>query len=107
MDKEQLGRQIRKARKEKGYTQRLLAEKAGVALVYLGEIERGSKMPSLTSFIKVVEALEVSADYILRHELTSACGVACDELVQKLQPLTPGQRKTVSDMIDAYLRNLD
>ena len=107
MDRKQLGQRIREARQQKGYTQRTLAEKAGIADVYLGEIERGSKMPSMNSFIKLVEALEVSADYILRHELPSGQRFVCDELSEKLKPLTPQQRKTVSDIIDAYLRNLD
>ena len=107
MNRTHLGQRIREARQQKGYTQHALAERADMAEVYLGEIERGSKMPSLNSFIKLVAALDVSADYILRHELPSGQSFVCDELSEKLKPLTPQQRKTVSDIIDAYLRNLD
>lgn len=107
MDLVQLGHRIREARQQKGYTQRILAKKAGIADVYLGEIERGSKMPSMNSFLKLIEALDISADFILRYELPSGQGYVHDELSEKLGPLTPQQRKTVSDIIDAYLRNLD
>lgn len=107
MDKTELGKKLRQARLEKGYTQQLLAELAGIGNVYLGEIERGLKMPSLNSFIKIVEALDISADYILRYELTSGREYICDEIVQKLSPLTPNQRKTAADILDAYLRNID
>ena len=107
MDRTQLGQRIREVRQQKGYTQHVLAERANIADVYLGEIERGSKMPSMNSFIKLVAALDVSADYILRYELSSGQGFVCDELSKKLKSLTPRQRKTVSDIIDAYLRNLD
>lgn len=107
MDKAALGNTLRQARLKKGYSQHALAERAGMGNVYLGEIERGLKMPSLNSFIKIIEALDISADYVLRGELTSGKEYIYDELTRKLKNLTPGQRKTAGDILDAYLRNLD
>lgn len=107
MDKSALGKKLRDARKKKGYTQHALAEIADIGNVYLGEIERGSKMPSLNIFVKLIEALDVSADCILRDELTSGKEYIYDELTQKLKNLTPKQRKTAADILDAYLRNLE
>jgi len=107
MEKASLGQKLRQARLRKGYSQQKLAEMAGTGNVYLGEIERGVKMPSLNSFIKLIDALEISADYILRHELPSGQAYIYDELTEKLRGLTPRQRKTVADIIDAYLQNLD
>ena len=107
MDKAALGEKLRQARQMKGYTQHSLAEMADVGNVYLGEIERGLKMPSLNVFLKLIEALDVSADYVLRDELTSGQEYIYDEITQKLKNLTPGQRKTAVDILDAYLRNLD
>ena len=107
MDKAALGKTLRQTRLEKGYSQHALAAKAGLGNVYLGEIERGLKMPSLNSFIKIIEALDTSADYVLRGELTSGKEYIYDEITQKLKNLTPQQRKTAGDILDAYLRNLD
>ena len=107
MDKLALGKKLRDARQKKGYSQHALAEIADIGNVYLGEIERGLKMPSLNTFIKLIEALDISADYILRDELTSGKEYIYDEITQKLKSLTPKQRKTVADIIDGYLRNLD
>lgn len=107
MDKRVLGQRLRDARKKKGYTQQMLADRAGIGAVYLGEIERGIKFPSMNCFIKIIEALDVSADYILRDELTSGKKYIYDALTDKLKDLTPKQRKTASDILDAYLRNLD
>ena len=107
MEKKALGKRIREARLNKKYTQEVLAEKAGIGLMYLGEIERGVKMPSLKVFIKLVEALEVSADYVLRNELSSGKEYVFDELTKKLEGLTPSQRKTATSIIDAYIDNLD
>lgn len=107
MDKISLGQKLREARSGKGYTQQVLAEKADIGNVYLGEIERGLKTPSLNSFVKLIEALELSADYVLRDELSSGKVYIYDEITEKLKDLTPRQRKTVADIIDAYLKNLD
>lgn len=87
-------------------TQEVLAEKANIGTVYLGEIERGLKMPSLNVLIQIIEALDVSADYLLRFEISSGKNYVFDELTSKLEKLTPAQRKTVSDIIDAYIKNL-
>ena len=106
MDKIELGKRIRDARNTAGYTREVLAEKAEMGAMYLGEIERGVKMPSMKSFVKIVEALDISADYILRNELSSGGDYVFDEVTQKLAKLSPQQRKTAVDILDAYLKNL-
>ena len=106
MEKTALGQRIRESRIEKGYTQQALANKAGIGLMYLGEIERGIKMPSLSVFIKIVDALDISADYVLRDELKSGEHFIFDDLTDKLIPLSPKQRKTATEILDAYIRNL-
>lgn len=106
MEKTDLGKRLREARMQKGYTQQALANKAGIGLMYLGEIERGIKMPSLSVFIRIVEALDISADYILRDELTAGDKYIFDELTEKLMPLSPKQRKAAGEILDAYIRNI-
>lgn len=107
MDKTAFGLRIREARQAKGCSRQILAKKAGTGEVYLGEIERGLKMPSLNTFLRIVEALDISADYLLRDELTSGKEYIHDEITQKLRNLTPKQRKAAADILDAYLNNLD
>ena len=82
MDKVALGSKLREARKNKGYTQEVLAEKADIGVMYLGEIERGIKMPSMNIFIKLIEALDISADYVLRDELSSGKEYVFDEITK-------------------------
>ena len=107
MDKRILGKRLKEARLGRGLTQQGLAEKAEICNVYLGEVERGLKMPSLNSFIKLIEALDTSADLILRDEVSAGQWYVHDEITEKLIGLTPKQRKIAADILDAYLRNLD
>lgn len=65
MNKLELGQKIPRIAKERKQTLETLAEAADIGLVYLGEIERGIKMPSLKTFIKLVNALDVSADELI------------------------------------------
>ena len=106
MDKVELGMKLREARNKAGFTQEQLAEKADIGVMYLGEIERGVKMPSMKIFIKLIEALDISADYILRNELPSGKEYVLDEITEKLASLTPKQRKTAVDILDAFIKNL-
>lgn len=106
MDKVALGRKIRDARIKKGYTQQTLSEKADIGEMYLSEIERGIKMPSMNLFIKLITALDISADYVLRDEVPTGKEYVYDEITQKLEGLTPRQRKAAADILDAYIKNL-
>ena len=106
MERAALGKRIRESRVKKGYTQQDLADRAEIGVVYISEIERGVKMPSLNIFIKIIDALDVSADYVLRDELSSGKEYICTEITEKLLMLTPRQRKTATDILNAYLNSL-
>jgi transcriptional regulator with XRE-family HTH domain len=106
LERAALGKRIRESRANKGYTQQDLANKAAIGVVYLSEIERGVKMPSLNIFIKIIDALDVSADYILRDMISTGREYICMEITEKLLTLTAHQRKTATDILNAYLSNL-
>jgi DNA-binding NtrC family response regulator len=57
----QLGRQIRMARTDKGWTLKELSEDSGVSISQLSAIERGAHLPSLESLIAIAEAFEQKA----------------------------------------------
>lgn len=106
MDKISLGTRIQEVRVNKGLTQQELSRAVDINEMYLSEIERGVKMPSMNVFIKLIVTLDVSADYILRDITPAGKEFVYDEVTQKLEGLTPQQRKTVVDIVDAYIRNL-
>ncbi|MEH7222950.1 helix-turn-helix transcriptional regulator [Bacillus sp. JJ1566] len=59
MEAEKWGRRIRAFRKLKGYTQESLAKDLGVSVSLVGEVERGTRMPSKTFLKEVAEILKV------------------------------------------------
>jgi len=61
----QFGRVVKQIREERGWSQEVLADKADLNRSYVGEVERGTAMPSLSTVAKLATALEVSASTLL------------------------------------------
>lgn len=60
-----LGQAVRKLRTERGWTQEDLAEAAGLTATYVGQVERGDKVPSLTVVLKVARGLGIAPSDLL------------------------------------------
>lgn len=66
-DGEVFGSLIRKLRTERGFTQELLAERTELSVSYIGFIERGENVPTLTIVLNLAEALDVDAADLVRE----------------------------------------
>lgn len=60
-DAEVFGFLIRQLRMERGLTQEALAERAELNVSYIGFIERGENVPTLTIVLNLADALHVDA----------------------------------------------
>lgn len=60
-----VGERIQVARKNAGIKQSELAEKLGVAVITIGQYERGKRQPRLEQLQRIATALGVSVDYLL------------------------------------------
>ena len=69
MNYESIGQNIRASRIRKKLRQEDLAELTDLSVTYIGMVERGEKIPALETFVKIPNALEVSADVILADVL--------------------------------------
>ena len=63
----QFGSALRVMRKEAGWSQMTLAERASLTLSYVGEIERGEKMASLETLVKLAVAFRISGAALLER----------------------------------------
>lgn len=102
-----MGDRIRETRKKQGLTQEQLSEKIDITLEYMSQIERGLKTPSMQVFIKLVEILDVSADYLLRDSVSTRNLYGDRQVGAKLERLTPKQRVALEALIDTYIEYLD
>ncbi len=107
MDKLTLGDRIREVRKKQKLTQEQLAERLDISVEFVGQIERNLKMPSIQVFVKLVEVLNVSADYLLRDSVSTGQLFGENAIGHKIEQLTPKQRIALEALIDTYIQYLD
>ena len=85
-----IGKNIRKFREIKKLRQEDLAEKTDLTTNYIGMIERGEKIPSLETFINILNSLGVSADMVLSDVL---------------EKLVPEDRNRIYEVIDTMMKH--
>lgn len=98
-----LGKRLRQQRQQRGLTMEQLAEMVGLSKNYISLIERGQKMPSTTTLVKIVNTLHISADVLLCDEVVSVNSAVDEELDRRMKALEPHQRKAVLAILDSVL----
>ncbi len=68
-----LGRRIRILRAERGWSQEVLAELAGLHRNYIGHVERGEIHASLVQLAKIARAFEVRVGTLIDGQAESHC----------------------------------
>lgn len=100
-----IGKNIRMFRLSKKLRQEDLAEKTGLSANYVGMVERGEKIPSLETFIKIVNALGVSSDMILTDVVDTGYEVKNSMLNEKLSKLSADDRDMIYEVIDTIVKH--
>lgn len=75
-----IGQRIKEIRIDKKLTQEYLAEKAGVNVSHISNIETGKVKVSLTLLVAISNVLGVTVDYILEKEYHNPTSVSEKEL---------------------------
>ena len=66
LDAVTVGRVIQRFREETGLSQEVLSGFAGIGRTHLSAIERGTRKPTLETFFKISEALDVRASVLMK-----------------------------------------
>jgi transcriptional regulator with XRE-family HTH domain len=98
----EIGHRICERRKELRFTQEKLAEKMGVSINMISNLERGNKAIRPENLIKVCSILNISADYILSGKTDNTQTI---ELAKKMSRLKDVDYKMVEMIIDTCLKN--
>lgn len=104
MELETIGRNIKKYRIEKKLRQEDLAEKTDLSANYIGMVERGKKIPSLETFISILNALEISADMVLADVLKQGYVVKNSLFSEDMQKLSQEDRERIYLVIETLIK---
>lgn len=97
----EIGKRITERRKKLGMTQEMLAEKGDLTPQFVSYAESGKRAMRPENVIKLANALEVSADYLLTGDIVDK-----DLLIlsDKMRKLSPEMLHIVENIIDECLK---
>ena len=100
MDYKLLGMKVRLFRRKRGMTQEQLAERADLSASFIGHVERGTRISSLETLMKLCHVLQVTPNDLLQEEkllseltLPEQISLSPRELLQAIALLLAGQEK--------------
>jgi transcriptional regulator with XRE-family HTH domain len=97
------GKKVRAAREAAGISRDDAAEKAGITVNYLGEIERGEKWPSLDIIRAIARAVKASpAVFLELEDEESDSGAIVEKLVRIFENRTAEQRQKAFRILKAF-----
>ncbi len=108
LGKETLGQRLVRFRKERGLTQKQLAEKIGIIEMLISDYERDKLRLHAEMVIRYAKALGVTTDELLGVKRTRNAGyrpsLKVVRRVKKIEQLEPGQQRALLRTIDTFLK---
>ena len=93
-----IGKRIRELRKQRKWTQALLAEYSEVEPSNISHIERAATKLSLPTLIKIANALEVSLDELVYDNLKKSEHVSVARIDELLADCTPSELEAICEV---------
>ena len=96
-----LKQRLNAARTVRGLSQVALARRANLPATAVSQFETGARKPSLDNFWRLVEALGVSADYLLGHtDQMDTPAAAASQLLRRYSSLSAEYQELADEYID-------
>ena len=96
---QEIGARLKSARLAKGLTQAQLAETVGISVSFLSNIETGRQAMNVQTLTALLDALNISADWLLGNGTDSANHAAALEIEKELSGCTPKERDAIRRLI--------
>ena len=99
MDLRAIGSRMKAAREKRHLTQEDLAAIVDLSPTHISVLERGVKPPSLETFVKIANALDVSADVLLQDVVDRSEEGAASSLAADIMKLPDNERSRITSAI--------
>lgn len=98
-DYQKIGARIREIRIKNGMSQADLAVAAHISLPHISDIEHGKTKMLLATFVRITEALQVSADVLLRPDTPQVNSIYQSEFKEILSDLSPTEIDSILKIV--------
>ncbi len=106
MELKQIGARIRAARQDQNMSQQELAEASHISLPHISEIELGKSKMNILTFRQIIEALQVSADSILRADVPEVKNIFKKEFSDLFDDCTPQELEMLINLVKNVKQNM-
>lgn len=97
---------LRRIRKESGYTQQDIAERLSVAQATVANYERGVRIPDVDTLVKLSKIFDVSIDYLIgvktAPEPPPSDNVRWKRAMEQYADMSPEEQKRIDTVLDAF-----
>ena len=105
-----LGKKIKETRLKLGLTQEGLGQRAKLHYSYIGQVERGNKVPSIRTLKRIASALNIQVESLLYQDVGRKSGdedILVRELVNVVRDCPPGELKLILNIVRQLKRYLN
>jgi transcriptional regulator with XRE-family HTH domain len=102
----ELGQRIKQLRKDKGWTQKELANRIGTSPAQLNKYEAGQNTPPLDKLVLFAEILTTTADFLIAGNVSENIPISNTRLVQRLQLIDrfdAEEKETIIKLLDGMI----
>lgn len=104
IDRKSVGNRIKTGREQMGLTRDQFAEMIDLSISFFTQIERGEKLMSVQSLVKIALKLNLSLDYLIWGD--SSIDVNKNSLIDNINNASKKELKVIDDIFKAVLPNL-
>lgn len=104
LDKEIIGKKIRRIRIEKGFSQEKLSEKIDISPRHMCTIENGNSYPSIETFIKIAKILDIDVNDFFNLKFHSDNTIR-DDIYNLIQISSLHELNIIKEIIEVIHRN--
>lgn len=102
----EIGARIRAARQDQNMSQQELAEASNISLPHISEIELGKCKMNIITFRQITEALQVSADSILRSDVPEVKNIYKKEFSELFDDCSPQELEVLYNLVKTVKVNM-
>lgn len=102
---QKIGAKVKQARLAKHMTQQQLAEAAGISISFLSNIENGKQSMNLRVLISISDALNVSADRLIR-DIPSSASLISQEIESELASCTQKEQEAILQLVQLMKQSI-
>lgn len=97
-----LGENIKRFRRDKGWTQGELSKISGVRLGHISRLERNDTDPKLSTIYRLIEAFDCSADSLLLDNEQMSLSAQMKVSYERAEALPDEDKLVIMNLIDKY-----